>query len=173
MTNPAPPRQQISGFLVLPTLCSASRWRRKIISPAGKPSGDSESGVKTSLVKPKILVVDDDEHLRTLLCVHLDHEGFEVASARDGQQGLQLFIAQPPEIVLTDRQMPHLTGEELASRIRALQPDAKILLMTGSDLDDLPAGLFDALLAKPFGMPDLREAIASAHRARRTHRAAA
>lgn len=115
-------------------------------------------------------MVDDDEHLRTLLCVHLGHEGFEVCSAQDGRQGLKLFIAQPPEIVLTDRQMPHLTGEELASRIRALKPDAKILLMTGSDLDDLPKGLFDALLAKPFGMADLRAAIESTER---SHRAAA
>ncbi len=115
-------------------------------------------------------MVDDDEHLRTLLCLHLGHEGFEVASAHDGWQGLKLFIAQPPEIVLTDRQMPHLSGEELASRIRALKPDAKILLMTGSDLHDLQPGLFDAMLSKPFGMADLRAAIESTER---SHRAAA
>jgi DNA-binding response OmpR family regulator len=115
--------------------------------------------VKTKRKKCSILVVDDDEHLRSLLCAWLSQEGYEVFSAIDGEQGLKSFKLHSPEVVLTDLQMPHVTGDELARKIRRLKPDATILLMTGMDWNDLPHGLFDDLLQKPFGVRNLAQAI--------------
>ena len=66
----------------------------------------------------KILVVEDDETMRLTLAALLRCEGFEVLTARDGEDGYHQALAACPDLIITDLQMPVLNGVELAQRIR-------------------------------------------------------
>lgn len=66
----------------------------------------------------KILVVEDDETMRSTLAALLRREGFEVLTARDGEDGYQKALAECPDLIITDLQMPVLNGVELARLIR-------------------------------------------------------
>jgi DNA-binding response OmpR family regulator len=66
----------------------------------------------------KILVVEDDETMRSTLAALLRCEGFEVLTARNGEDGYHQALAACPDLIITDLQMPVLSGVELAQRIR-------------------------------------------------------
>ena len=69
-------------------------------------------------VPKKILVVEDDETMRLTLAELLCCEGFEVVTAGDGEEGYRQALATSPDLIITDLQMPVLSGVELARRIR-------------------------------------------------------
>ena len=115
-----------------------------------------------------ILVIDDDEVSRELLMMLLEGDGFVVVSAASGDEGLsRLRVMDPkPEVVLTDLQMPGISGTNLACALSAALPaGVPVIAMSGSDSRPpgtpafAPAG-FDGFLLKPFSVSDLREAIA-------------
>ncbi|MBI1764716.1 MAG: response regulator [Acidobacteria bacterium] len=66
----------------------------------------------------KILVVEDDETMRLTLAALLRREGFDVRTARDGEEGYAAALASCPDLIITDLQMPVLDGVELARLIR-------------------------------------------------------
>ena len=67
-----------------------------------------------------VLVVDDDEDIRTLLCLVLESEGYRPIPAGDGIDALQILNEQePPSLILLDIMMPRMNGEELASALKA------------------------------------------------------
>lgn len=71
------------------------------------------------LNKPKkILVVEDDEMMRLTLAELLRREGFEVQTARDGEEGYAAALSQCPDLIITDLHMPVVSGVELARLIR-------------------------------------------------------
>lgn len=117
-----------------------------------------------------ILVIDDDELSRELLTLLLEVEGYTVVSAAFGDEGLSLLgeMDPQPEAVLTDLQMPGISGTELAHALRALlSPGIPVIAMSGSDsrppgtLAGTPPG-FDGFLLKPFPAADLRKVLADA-----------
>jgi len=69
----------------------------------------------------KILLVDDDQNLREVVAYILGEAGHEVVLAGGGEEGLQRFTANRPDLVLTDVRMPGLDGIELLRRIRAAE----------------------------------------------------
>jgi PAS domain S-box-containing protein len=81
--------------------------------------------------KTKILVIDDEESIRTLLRISLIHKGYEVFSAEDGEKGIEVFKQEKPPIVLTDIKMPGLDGLEVLKRIKRLDPDTRVIVITG------------------------------------------
>jgi CheY-like chemotaxis protein len=104
----------------------------------------------------RVLVVDDDEVIRRLIAANLTLEGFDVATAVDGQDCLEKVPAIAPDVVTLDVTMPRLDGWETARRLRK-GPDTshiKVVLITARDQADNPAqhrhARADAYLAKPF-----------------------
>jgi CheY-like chemotaxis protein len=109
----------------------------------------------------RVLVVDDDDVIRQLITVNLELEGFEVATAVDGQDCLDKVIDVDPVVVTLDIMMPRLDGWEAASRLRADPRTAgvKVVLLSARAQEaDLQRGDrigVDAYLTKPFDPDEL------------------
>jgi len=103
-----------------------------------------------------VLVVEDEDIVRELVCEVLEHQGYNVLCARDGIEALNLAQDYDGEIhlLVTDVIMPHMNGHELANKLTALRPDMKVLYVSGySDNDIGDHGTLDPryeLLQKPF-----------------------
>jgi signal transduction histidine kinase/FixJ family two-component response regulator len=83
-----------------------------------------------------ILLVDDEEGIRTVLGIALADSGYSVLTADSGEQGLQLFRQHRPAIVLSDIKMPGMDGIELLRCIKAESPDTEVIMITGhGDMD--------------------------------------
>jgi CheY-like chemotaxis protein len=76
-----------------------------------------------SMGKRSILVVDDDDDVRTTLCVILSAEGYAAVGAADGVEALDRMRIDPPALLLVDMMMPRMSGEDL---IRAMTQDASL-----------------------------------------------
>jgi len=112
---------------------------------------------------PRILVVDDDEHIRLLVQRVLAENGYEVITAASGVVVTQLLAQQPGlfDLFVLDVQMPDMSGTELARRIRQVKPDAKLLYITGAP-DHLFADStvpYEAFIAKPLSAASLLRAV--------------
>ncbi|HEY2031553.1 MAG TPA: response regulator [Myxococcales bacterium] len=106
-----------------------------------------------------VLVVDDNEDLRELLCEYLTLLGHRPVAARDGLEALQLLAGgQKPKLVLLDRNIPRLDGlsflEEAGPRLRGVP----VIWMTGA-ADDVQHPLVRATLRKPFDLEALERAV--------------
>ena len=107
----------------------------------------------------RILIAEDEPLLRVSLSDALRKEGWTVDVAADGQQGLALFEAHLHDVVLADLVMPHLSGLDLLRRIKALQVDTIVLIMTAHGsveraVDAMREGAAD-FITKPFSMAQL------------------
>jgi DNA-binding response OmpR family regulator len=81
----------------------------------------------------RLLVVDDDADVAEVLQDYFTEEGYEVRIAGSGRVGLDLFDAWRPHVVLLDLRMPGLSGADVFTRIRAMQPTAAVIFVTGAD----------------------------------------
>ena len=79
----------------------------------------------------RILVIDDDEQLRRMLCMALRRAGYVVVEAGNGNEGLERFREAPTDLIITDLLMPEKEGLETIMDIRREFPDAKIIAMSG------------------------------------------
>lgn len=97
---------------------------------------------------PRILLIDDDPDLRAMLSEMLTREGYEVASAPDGNVGTVLFRQNPADLIVTDMVMPEKDGMETIMELRHDYPDVKIVALSGGG----KIGPYSYLvLAKRFG----------------------
>jgi len=80
-----------------------------------------------------ILVVDDEEVLCDLIQQELSYYGHEVLTANGGRKGIELFTERRPSLTLLDLRMPEMSGIEVLKRIRALDPQARVIILTGGD----------------------------------------
>ncbi len=123
--------------------------------------GFATAGVKQErqqeYMLPKgMLVVEDQDEIRALLVMIFQSEGYRVFEARDGQEALDLFVSNRPEIgiVLTDLGLPKLGGMDLISRMRALSPDVKIIGSSGFGRENVRQQVLraggDEFIPKPF-----------------------
>ncbi len=84
----------------------------------------------------KILVVDDEESIRNLMRMNLELDGYSTLVAEDGIKALEIFEEESPDVVLLDVRMPGMDGTEVLSRMKALNPDTEIIIVTGhGDMD--------------------------------------
>jgi two-component system response regulator MprA len=106
-----------------------------------------------------VLVVDDDRKLLKMLSRTLQYEGFDVATAADGQEALQQVEARKPDVIVLDWLMPGLDGIGVIDRLRAARDDTMILMLTARDaIEDRVEGLgsgADDYLVKPFAPAEL------------------
>jgi len=79
----------------------------------------------------KILLIDDEEGIRTVLGITLADYGYEVLKAGSGGEALRLFRDQKPEIVLTDIKMPGMDGIQVLRKIKEESPDTEVIMITG------------------------------------------
>jgi len=90
----------------------------------------------------KILLVDDEEIIVKLLSMSLRSDGYEIVTANSGEQGLEVFKAEDPDIVVTDIKMPGMDGLELLKRIKEIDSEKEVIIVTGhGDIDSTIAAL--------------------------------
>ncbi len=104
----------------------------------------------------RVLVVDDSEVIRTLICVNLEMEGFEVVQAVDGQDALEKVRQAAPDVMTIDVKMPRLDGFDTVARLRADPRTSalKVAMVTACAQEgDIRRGRevgVDAYVTKPF-----------------------
>ena len=114
-----------------------------------------------------ILIIDDDEALRSTMRKILQRQGHAVREAADGASGLALLRESRPDLVVTDLFMPEKEGIETILELRAEDPDLPILAVSGGgvamapglSLSDAEALGANASLAKPFSVEAFQEAV--------------
>ena len=114
----------------------------------------------SALHSPAALVVDDDEGIRQMLAAVLSKEGFEVATAADGQEAVAAFAARRPAVVLMDIRMPRMSGLQALSEIRKIDRSAAVILMTAyaqveTAVQAIKDGAFDYII-KPFDIAEVK-----------------
>ncbi|MCL4124239.1 UNVERIFIED_CONTAM: hypothetical protein GTU68_024541 [Idotea baltica] len=106
-----------------------------------------------------LLVVDDEENLRSMLSAALRHHGFEVSLAVDGRHALDVLSQTSPDLVLLDVMMPQLNGFDVCRRMREDRNMTPVLFLTARDeTEDKVKGLRlggDDYLEKPFSLDEL------------------
>jgi DNA-binding response OmpR family regulator len=111
----------------------------------------------------KVLVVDDDDMTLSVNEAMMRRMGHEVTTAEDGRQALGAFMKEGFDLVLTDRQMPHMGGLELLVEIRKVDKDVPVIVVSGNvsspQRDELYSLGADLVLQKPFGFDELKAAM--------------
>ena len=112
---------------------------------------------------PLVLMVDDDPAMRMHLRVRLDREGYRIAEAKDGREGLTLCQTHPPDIILLDAMMPDIDGFEFCAQVQNFTNGQNIPILMITGLDDrasvdraFAAGAAD-YITKPVHWPVLRQ----------------
>ncbi len=137
-----------------------------IILPFGKAEKDEAVSLKTIKQgrQARILVIDDEEVVRSVLSRTLANVNHEVTLATDGEKGVQLFQEGKFDMVLTDLGMPGMSGWEVCRMIKRISPDTPVGMITGwgaemsqSKMDEY--GL-DFLISKPFDLKQILNVVA-------------
>lgn len=119
-------------------------------------------------MKPRILVVDDEESIREFLEIMLKKEGYEVTCAEDGAKAKDLLTKKSFDMVISDLQMPNMTGIELLKHVKDSYPDLVFMMITAfgsteSAVEAMKMGAYD-YLTKPFKIDEVRLNIQNALR---------
>ncbi|CAM2859690.1 response regulator transcription factor [Salinicoccus roseus] len=96
----------------------------------------------------KILVVDDEPSIVTLMKFNLEKAGYEVITAEDGRQGLDLSLTEKPDLIVLDLMLPGMDGMDVCKTLRQEKVDTPILMLTAKDEE------FDKILGLELGADD-------------------
>lgn len=127
--------------------------------PAREPAAaQTRSGTNSPR---RILVVDDDVTVRLLSKEVLIHHGFQVDAAEDGAAGLEALHAKQYDLLITDNNMPKVTGIELVKKLRADSITLPVIMASGTIPEELNQNprLLNAALLKPFTSKELLETV--------------
>ena len=108
----------------------------------------------------KILVVDDDESLRRIIEYNVSEEGYDVIATDNGLSALEIFKKEEIDLVITDLQMPDMGGIELIKQLRAISPNALVIVITAfgtvdTAVESMKLGAFE-YITKPFNREELK-----------------
>lgn len=120
----------------------------------------------------QVLVVDDSQETIDFLIANiLEPKGFKVLSALNGLMGLEMAISEKPDLMITDQQMPHLTGLELLQKLREREINIPAILMTGRGSEETAVTAFRLgirdYIVKPIDIEEMSESIDNALRENR------
>jgi two-component system response regulator AtoC len=106
------------------------------------------------LISGRILVIDDEEFITRTLKQHLEKEGYEVSTASSGEQAIEIFKAEVPDVVLLDLNMPGIGGIETLQTMRSINNDAAVIIITAhgdivTAVSAIKSGAHD-FIEKPF-----------------------
>ena len=137
--------------------------------PRGRADGERSNGAngraRCSIprVAATILIVEDEHAVARGIQYALQQEGYDVAVARSGEEGLEIAVDQAPDLVVLDVRLPGIDGFEVLRRVRAAGAKMPILVLTARDDEvDKVIGLelgADDYLTKPFGLRELMSRI--------------
>ena len=143
-------------------------------APGGDPPGEEQAALPIAARERTVLLVEDDDAMRTLMARALRRDGHVVVEAADGDAaldwlGLCLFdgsLERVPALIVSDIRLPHFDGLELLEGLLAAAPKIPVILITGFPSHETSLEAFDLgaerLLEKPFDLDELREAVSSA-----------
>jgi two-component system response regulator PilR (NtrC family) len=122
----------------------------------------------------RVLVVDDEQSMREFLEIMLSGQGYQISTAATGEEALEIYRVQAPDLVLTDVRMPGMSGLDLIKEIHAVDPWLPVIAITAyASADDairaLREGAYD-YISKPFQVDDLGAVIRNALDARRARK---
>jgi DNA-binding NtrC family response regulator len=83
----------------------------------------------------RILIIDDEQQIRTMLRLMLERDGYEVAEAPDGIEGIKAYRQKPADLIITDLIMPNKDGIGMIIELQKEFPDVKIIAMSGGGLN--------------------------------------
>jgi DNA-binding response OmpR family regulator len=115
----------------------------------------------------RILIIDDDDRFRDMLKDMIERNGYEVVSASDGKEGIDLYRKEPTDLIITDIIMPNKEGMETIFELRKDFPDVKIIAISGGGKGKAEDYLSSAGLIpnvkrsfqKPFAMDEMLQAV--------------
>jgi len=114
---------------------------------------------------PVILVVDDEAHILHVVSLKLSKAGFEVITAEDGEEGLAVATEHQPDLIITDYQMPFMTGLELCIELKKQEEtrDIPALMLTARGFslasDDLDQTNIAGVISKPFSPREILDQV--------------
>lgn len=123
---------------------------------------------QSDLITPHVLVIDDEPRIRDACNMVLSTLGFIVETAEDGVKGLELVEQKHFDILLLDLMMPNMSGFEVLSKVRDIDPDTVVIVITGyatleHSIEAMKKGAFD-FIPKPFTPDQLRAVVAKSLR---------
>ena len=108
----------------------------------------------------KILVVDDDEHIRRLYKEEFEDEGYTVIVAANGEEALELFDKEAPDVVTLDILLPDIDGIQLLRQMKEKRPKVPIIMSTAYDYrDDFAVWASEAYIVKSSDLEELKSMI--------------
>jgi len=109
----------------------------------------------------RILVVDDDENIREILKDLLTMSGHQVFLSSNGEEALDIFVKQDPDLIFTDLGMPGISGWEVNRRIKEINPDKPVVIISGWGTqiseEDMRNSKVDMILPKPFSLDQITQ----------------
>ncbi len=127
-------------------------------SPEGTPGGAAERRPAAS-----VLVVDDEPSVSDVLQEFLSSQGYDLAVASNGEEAIRLINERRPEIILTDINLPGLSGLDVMRHAKALDPEVSVIVVTGyasasTAIDALRQGAYD-YVTKPFDLDEVLQIV--------------
>jgi CheY-like chemotaxis protein len=163
------PDGRASGYAVIHEVLARHGGRIEIESRKGIgttvraifPSAKAAAGAER---RRRVLVVDDDPMVREVISTYLNEDGYTVELAVNGREALEKFCAGSFDIVLTDRSMPEMGGDEFAREVKKKNAAVPVILLTGfgdvmAAAGEKPEGV-DFVMNKPFTMAGLHNTLA-------------
>lgn len=121
-----------------------------------------------------ILIIDDDDFMRTLLADVLAAQGWNVLAAGSGEEGLAVLARESVQVILCDQCMPGMSGAELLAQAREMYPAVSRIILSGQAeqgeiAQALQAGVAQRYCAKPWSAPQLAQMVHEALAQQRAH----
>jgi len=111
--------------------------------------------------RKKILLVDDEEGIQLLYREEFEDEGYQVQSAYNGEEALELFKKDPPDLVILDINMPGMNGIEVLRQMKEMRPDLPVILSTAYQeyKQDFGTWASEEYIVKSSNMDELKQAV--------------